>query len=291
MRALFRSKSAVPDLDPFAGLAAVLGAASVQVDPYRQARKGVPEVVYAAGKAPRLTLAAVHALLERQPSGRVLVSRASPEAVDILRADLEPSGVTVMVAPNGGTVLASRPDASPPNDSGGVVAMLTAGASDAPAADEAAWVAVANARQWAIVTTTFRTVERQPGKGPAVGEGAEFHIAIEPGQVGACRDPTVFNAGGEEPSVVTDGHGMDGALPSVVSGLVDVPVIGLPTSVGYGLGGGGVAALLSMLQTCAPGLVVVNIDNGVGAGATAALIANRVAAARAKENRAGGRRS
>ena len=74
--------------------------------------------------------------------------------------------------------------------------------------------------------------------------------------------------------------GMDGALPSVVSGLVNVPVIGLPTSVGYGLGGGGVAALLSMLQTCAPGLVVVNIDNGVGAGATAALIANRVAAAR-----------
>ena len=75
--------------------------------------------------------------------------------------------------------------------------------------------------------------------------------------------------------------GMDGALPSVVAGLVDVPVIGLPTSVGYGLGGGGVAALLSMLQTCAPGLVVVNIDNGVGAGATAALFANRVARARA----------
>jgi NCAIR mutase (PurE)-related protein len=80
--------------------------------------------------------------------------------------------------------------------------------------------------------------------------------------------------------VVIVAAGMDGALPSVVSGLVNVPVIGLPVSVGYGLGGGGVAALLSMLQTCAPGLVVVNIDNGVGAGATAALIANRVAAAR-----------
>jgi NCAIR mutase (PurE)-related protein len=65
-----------------------------------------------------------------------------------------------------------------------------------------------------------------------------------------------------------------------VAGIVDVPVIGLPTSVGYGLGGRGVAALLSMLQTCAPGLTVVNIDNGVGAGATAALIANRMAAAR-----------
>jgi NCAIR mutase (PurE)-related protein len=71
--------------------------------------------------------------------------------------------------------------------------------------------------------------------------------------------------------------GMDGALPSVVAGLVDVPVIGLPTSVGYGFGGQGLGALTTMLQSCAPGLVVVNIDNGIGAGATAALIANRAA--------------
>src|SRR2546422_3962518 len=78
--------------------------------------------------------------------------------------------------------------------------------------------------------------------------------------------------------------GMDGALPSVVAGLVPVPVIGLPTSVGYGVGGKGVAALLSMLQTCAPGLSVVNIDNGVGAGITAAMIANRVARARSQQS-------
>ncbi len=67
--------------------------------------------------------------------------------------------------------------------------------------------------------------------------------------------------------------GMEGALPSVVSGLVPVPVIGLPTSTGYGLGGEGITALLAMLQSCSPGLSVVNIDNGIGAGATAALIA------------------
>jgi pyridinium-3,5-biscarboxylic acid mononucleotide synthase len=73
---------------------------------------------------------------------------------------------------------------------------------------------------------------------------------------------------------------MGGALPSVVSGLVAVPVIGLPTSTGYGLGGDGTAAILGMLQTCSPGLSVVNVDNGVGAGATAALIANRAAAGR-----------
>jgi NCAIR mutase (PurE)-related protein len=88
------------------------------------------------------------------------------------------------------------------------------------------------------------------------------------------------NLRNENSDVVIVVAGMDGALPSVVAGLVHIPVIGLPTSIGYGLGGGGVAALLSMLQTCAPGLVVVNIDNGVGAGATAALIANRMAAAR-----------
>jgi NCAIR mutase (PurE)-related protein len=67
---------------------------------------------------------------------------------------------------------------------------------------------------------------------------------------------------------------MEGALPSVVAGLVALPVIGLPTSTGYGMGGRGEAALLAMLQSCCPGLVVVNIDNGIGAGATAALIAN-----------------
>jgi pyridinium-3,5-biscarboxylic acid mononucleotide synthase len=74
--------------------------------------------------------------------------------------------------------------------------------------------------------------------------------------------------------------GMEGALPSVVSGLLAVPVIGLPTSTGYGLGGDGTAAILGMLQTCSPGLSVVNVDNGVGAGATAAMIANRAAAGR-----------
>jgi NCAIR mutase (PurE)-related protein len=69
--------------------------------------------------------------------------------------------------------------------------------------------------------------------------------------------------------------GMEGALPTVVSGLTDVPVIGVPTSVGYGYGARGEAALMSMLQSCSPGLAVVNIDNGVGAGAIAALISRR----------------
>jgi hypothetical protein len=240
-------------LDPFAGLSGVLGAAAVQVDPGRQARKGVPEVVYAAGKAPSLTLLAVRQLLSRGPAGRVLVSRASPEVADFLEAELRGEGVSIMAS--GGTLVIARADAQPPVETGGVVALLTAGASDAPVADEAVWVA----REM----------------------GCRIVRADDVGVAGLHRlEAPLRTLREQHADVVIVVAGMDGALPSVVAGLVDIPVIGLPTSIGYGLGGGGIAALLSMLQTCAPGLVVVNIDNGVGAGATAALIANRVAAAR-----------
>lgn len=242
------------ELDPFAGLGAVLGVAPLHVDPNRQARKGVPEVVYAAGKAPRVTLAAVRELLQRSVTGRVLVSRAAPDVVDLLRNELEGDAATLL-ATSGGTIAVARRDASAPLETGGVVALLTAGASDAPVADEAAWVA--------------REMGCRIVRADDVGV-AGLHRLEAP--LRALRD--------QHADVVIVVAGMDGALPSVVSGLVDIPVIGLPTSIGYGLGGGGVAALLSMLQTCAPGLVVVNIDNGIGAGATAALIANRVAAAR-----------
>jgi pyridinium-3,5-biscarboxylic acid mononucleotide synthase len=239
--------------DPFFGLAAVLSAAPVHVDPHRQLRKGVPEVVYAAGKSPALTLAAVRTLVAEGPTGRVLVSRASAETVAVLRTELQDASVAV--TPGGGTLLVARSDASDPVETGGTVGVLTAGTSDAPIADEAAWVA----REM----------------------GCRIVRADDVGVAGLHRLETPLRSLREQNAdVVIVVAGMDGALPSVVSGLVDIPVIGLPTSIGYGLGGGGVAALLSMLQTCAPGLVVVNIDNGVGAGATAALIANRVAAAR-----------
>lgn len=244
----------MPEVDPFAGLAAVLGVAPIHVDPQRQSRKGVPEVVYAAGKPAALTLAAARELLASSASGRVLVSRATAEVVDLLRTELERDGASVL-ATSGGTVLVTREGASAPLETGGIVAVLTAGASDAPIADEAAWVA----REM----------------------GCRIVRADDVGVAGLHRLEAPLRALREQHAdVVIVVAGMDGALPSVVSGLVDVPVIGLPTSIGYGMGGGGVAALLSMLQTCAPGLVVVNIDNGVGAGASAALMANRVAAAR-----------
>jgi NCAIR mutase (PurE)-related protein len=133
--------------------------------------------------------------------------------------------------------------------------VITAGTSDVPIAEEAA--VVAEEMGCGVVTAYDCGV-------------AGLHRLAAP--LRAMRRRRV--------DAIVVAAGMDGALPSVVSGLVDVPVIGLPTSIGYGAGGKGVAALLSMLQTCSPGLAVVNIDNGVGAGATAALIANRAAAAR-----------
>jgi NCAIR mutase (PurE)-related protein len=108
------------------------------------------------------------------------------------------------------------------------------------------------------------------------------HTVYDVGVAGLHRlfDPLRDLLDNAQIDVLIVAAGMDGALPSVVAGLVDVPVVGLPTSIGYGVGGDGVAALYSMLQTCAPGLSIVNIDNGIGAGAVAGLIANRAAAAR-----------
>lgn len=220
-------------------------------------------MVYAAGKAPRVTLAAVWGLLEGTPGGRVLVTRVAEEVALLLEEELAPAGALVERAPSGGTLLARRGQAAEPLTTGGVVGLLTAGASDAAAADEAQWV--------------MREMGCQVIRHDDVGVAGLHRLELP---LRALRD-----AGAD---AVVVAAGMDGALPSVVAGLVEVPVIGLPTSVGYGLGGGGLAALLSMLQTCAPGLVVVNVDNGVGAGATAGLIANRAAAARRSAPPAGG---
>ena len=238
--------------DPFAGLAAVLGAAPVQVDPTRQARKGVPEIVFAPGKTPQLLLAAVHELLARQPAGRVLVSRASAELVETLRAELEPAQASVVLAPSGGTVLVTRSGAAPPPQTGGVVGLLTAGASDAPAADEAAFV---------MVEMGCRVVRADD-----VGV-AGLHRLLR------VRDRM------ESADAIVVCAGMDGALPSVVGGLVDCPVIAVPTSIGYGASFGGLAALLTMLNACSAGVVTVNIDSGFKGGYSAALIARRAARA------------
>ena len=217
----------------------------------RAARGGVPEVVLAEGKTAKQTVAIAQRLLEQ--IGRVLISRVPPDTLTALQQTFADT-VEWTVYSEGRTLALSRPGCAPPQ-TGGRVGVLTAGTSDLPVAEEAI----------ALCIEMGCEVQRAGDVGVA-----GLHRLFEP--LRAMLDASV--------DVIIVVAGMDGALPSVVAGLVDVPVIGLPTSVGYGFGGGGVGALTSMLQTCAPGLAVVNIDNGIGAGAIAGRIANRAAAAR-----------
>ncbi len=219
-------------------------------DPGREQRKGTPEVIFGESKDVAQIIAMAQGLLKG--SGRAIISRVRPEAIAPLQEAFQEYTVSVREAAR--AVVIYRPDYVR-RRTGGFVGVISAGTSDIPVAAEAALIAEEMGCQ---VTCIYD-----------VGV-AGLHRLVEP-----LRD---LLSNGVDAIVVA--AGMDGALPSVVAGLVPVPVIGLPTSIGYGLGGKGIAALLSMLQTCAPGLSVVNIDNGIGAGTTAALIANRVAQAR-----------
>lgn len=223
----------------------------------RHARKGVPEVIIAEHKTVEQSLAIARRFLER--NGRAILSRVSPELEARLRTEFE-GEVDLEWVPQARMAVLRRPGAPPP-PTGGRVGVLTAGTSDIPRAEEAALLC----REM----------------------GCQVYTVYDVGVAGIHRlwAPLRYLLEEAQVDVLIVAAGMDGALPSVVSGLADVPVIGLPTSVGYGLGGKGEAALLSMLQTCSPGLAVVNIDNGIGAGAIAGLIANRAAAARQQAQR------
>ena len=225
-------------------------ASEIRSDPGREQRKGTPEVILGETKNVAQITAMARDLLKE--SGRAIISRVRPEAIAALQEAF--STYTVSVREAARSIVIYRPDYVR-RSTGGIVGIISAGTSDIPVAEEAALIAE---EMGCHVTRIYD-----------VGV-AGLHRLVEPLR-------SLLSSGVDAIIVAA---GMDGALPSVVAGLVPVPVIGLPASIGYGLGGKGVAALLSMLQTCAPGLSVVNIDNGVGAGMTAALIANRVAQAR-----------
>lgn len=224
----------------------------VRPDFEREQRKGTPEVIFGETKDTGQVVAMAQALLAK--TGRAIISRVRSETVGVLRESFPAYEVRERAMSR--MVSIYRPDYVH-RSTGGQVGVISAGTSDIPVAEEAALLAE---EMGCEVTCIYD-----------VGV-AGLHRLVAPLRELLTR--------GTDAIIVA--AGMDGALPSVVAGLVPVPVIGLPTSVGYGLGGKGVAALLTMLQTCAPGLVVVNIDNGVGAGITAAMIANRVAEARAR---------
>ncbi len=222
----------------------------VRPDPGREQRKGVPEVIYGETKEPAQIITMARKLLEG--SGRAIISRMRPEVAVEVKTAFE--GQELRFRETARALVLYRSDYIR-RDTGGHVGVISAGTSDIPVAEEAALIAE---EMGCRVTCIYD-----------VGVAGLYRL-LEP----------LRNLLADEVEVVIVAAGMDGALPSVVAGLVPVPVIGLPTSIGYGMGGKGVAALLSMLQTCAPGLSVVNIDNGIGAGSTAAMIANRVARAR-----------
>ena len=209
-------------------------------DVARQERTGQPEVIYGPGKSPHQVLEVAHALLDAGVRP-ILLTRPTSEQVDAILGE-EPEAIhheraTVVV------IRAAAADAA-----AGRIAVVSAGTSDLPVADEAAVVAEAFGL----------AVERITDVGVA-----GVHRVIE-------RVPTL-----ERMDCVIVVAGMEGALPSVVAGLIPTPVIAVPTSVGYGASFEGLAALLGMLSSCVPGVLTVNIDNGLGAAMAAHRIVGR----------------
>lgn len=212
-------------------------------DHAREARRGIPEVVWGENKSPAMVAEIVATVLKDRDV--VLVSRASPEHLAAVKGVVD-GGPVRYIERSRLIVVDKRSD----RPMVGKVGILTAGSSDIAVAEEAK--AMAEVMGCEVLTEYDIGV-------------AALHRFLDP----LAR---MLDHGVDALVVVA---GMEGALPTVVSGLADVPIIGVPTSVGYGFGGKGEAALMGMLQTCSPGLVVVNIDNGIAAGATAALISLR----------------
>lgn len=222
--------------EPLAGLEGLGGFAELDLD--RQERRGYAEAVYCAGKTAEQVGAIARAVATR-PDVKTLFTRAGDDhAAAVLEALPDASWDPV-------ARIVAWP-AEPPAGTGGLVLVLAAGTSDLPVAREA------------YVTARH------------LGRPAE--LVVDVGVAGLHRILGKLDLLRSARAIVV-AAGMDGALPSVVAGLVRAPVVAVPTSVGYGAAFGGVAALLTMLNACAPGVSVVNIDNGYGAGHLAAQIA------------------
>ncbi|HOQ88867.1 MAG TPA: nickel pincer cofactor biosynthesis protein LarB [Candidatus Hydrogenedentes bacterium] len=206
------------------------------VDHHRELRKGHPEAIFCEGKTPE-QVAQIAERLAQRSGGRVLGTRCDTARAEAARRALGDEGFTYHALARCFTL-----SLTPPTPAPGPVAVVCAGTSDLPVAEEAA------------VTLEFlgHPVDRVQDVGVA-----GLHRLLD-------RLPQLRHA-----RVVIVCAGMEGALPSVVAGLVAAPVIGVPVSVGYGAGTGGFAALLGMLNSCATGLTVVNIDNGFGAAMAA----------------------
>jgi len=216
-----------------------------RLDFARRSRTGFGETVFGPGKTPEQMAAIFVAFAGNNVP--VLATRVTKEQADAVKA----AGVEVAYSPTGRLLALMRAGKSRKADAklGGTVAVLTGGTADIPVAEECAG-----------------TVEFFGGKVARYFDVGVAGLHRLLGVLGEVR----------KADVVVAAAGMEGALPSVVSGLVSAPVVAVPTSVGYGAGAGGVAAALAMLNSCAEGVSVVNIDNGFGAAVVACRMLRRM---------------
>lgn len=219
-----------------------------RLDVGREIRHGAPEVVIADGKLPGDVARIVKQALTQMQ--RVIISRVSEDHLEALKA-LAMEGENKLFEVRGRTVVIRR-EGSSGRATGGRVGVIAAGTSDIPVAEEAEVMA---SEMGCEVVAAYD-----------VG-AAGVHRVLSPLREMISRDVDTI--------VVIAGR--EGALPTLLAGMVDVPIIAVPTSTGYGLGEKGIGALMAMLQSCSLGLAVVNIDAGIPAGAVAASIANRAA--------------
>ena len=208
-----------------------------QVDVHRAQRTGDPEVVFAQGKSPAQTVEIMRTLHQAHPERAVLATRVDTATAEALAVELPGTELDQV-----GRTAVLGPAPQPT----GTVLVVCAGTSDLPVAHEAA--------------TTARVF------------GTQADLVSDVGVAGLHRLLAVRDRLSDADALVVVA-GMEGALPSVVGGLTGVPIVAVPTSVGYGASFGGLAALLAMLNSCAPGVAVVNIDNGFGAAVHASRIA------------------
>jgi pyridinium-3,5-biscarboxylic acid mononucleotide synthase len=227
-----------------------------RIDYNRYARRGVPEIIYARGKT-RLQIAQIVARLVSR-SGRsphrlpIILSKVSEEQATVIHNILRKhrSKISFSYFRNANMIALMSRKLPIERKRNGRVALLAAGTSDMPALNESEVLL----NLFGCSTIRFNDVGV-----------AGLHRLVTP-----MKEISKF-----DPDAIIVAAGMEGALPSVIAGLSSVPVIGLPTSVGYGFGGNGESALMSMLQACSLGISVVNIDAGVAAGVVAWLIASR----------------
>lgn len=216
-----------------------------RVDIDRQKRRGIPEIVFAQGKTALETRRIVEKIMSK--ADRVVVSRIRSGDCAGMIAFAHNAGWKVSRGQGSTSIMIFRRRAK---KTGGIVGILAAGTSDIGVAEEARLVCEAM--------------------------GCECHTSYDVGVAGIQRVffsvHKIIEAGAD---AIVVAAGMEGALATVVTALVDVPVVGVPVSVGYGYGREGVGALAAMLQSCSLGMSVVNIDNGIGAGAAAAAIARQ----------------